>query len=71
MRSISAGSILVSAMTALCLVACGGGGAKVKSEITTTTKGQQLMDIKKAMDDGAITQDEYNSEKKRILTPSD
>lgn len=71
MRSLSASSILISTFTALALVACGGGGAKVKSEITTTTKGQQLMDLKKAMNDGAITQDEYDSEKKRILTPSD
>lgn len=44
-----------------------GGGTEVKSEITTTTKGQQLTDLKKALDAGAINQDEYERERQRIL----
>lgn len=58
--------ILVGSMTLL-LTACGGGGAHVKSEVTTVSKGQQLIDLKKAADDGAITQDEYAKEKANIL----
>jgi hypothetical protein len=49
------------------VAACGGGGADVKSEITTTTVGQQLIDLKKALDGGAITQQEYERERKKIL----
>jgi hypothetical protein len=49
------------------LTGCGGGGAEMKSEISTTTTGQQLMDLKKALDSGAITQDEYDKERKKIL----
>jgi len=61
--------ILVSSMAVL-LTACGGGGAHVKSEVTTVSKGQQLIDLKKAADDGAITQDEYAKEKANILGAS-
>ena len=48
-------------------VAACGGGADIKSEISTTTTGQQLMDLKKALDSGAITQQEYEKERKKIL----
>jgi hypothetical protein len=47
--------------------ACGGGGAEVRSEVTTTTTGQQLIDLKKALDSGAMTQQEYEKERKKIL----
>jgi hypothetical protein len=47
--------------------ACGGGGAEVRSEVSTTTTGQQLMDLKKALDSGAMTQQEYEKERKKIL----
>lgn len=59
---------LIAVFAALSLTACGGGGATVKSEITTTTRGQQLVDLKKAFDDGAITEDEYKTEKSRVLS---
>ena len=49
------------------VTACGGGGADVKSEISTTTVGQQLIDLKKALDSGALTQQEYEKERKKIL----
>ena len=49
------------------VVACGGGGAEIKSHVTTTTTGQQLIDLKKALDAGAITKDEYDKERKKIL----
>jgi hypothetical protein len=39
----------------------------VKSEVSTTTTGQQLMDLKKALDSGAMTQKEYDQERKKIL----
>jgi hypothetical protein len=49
------------------LSGCGGGGAKMESDITTTTKGQQLLDLKKALDAGAINEKEYERLRKRIL----
>ncbi|HSD59490.1 MAG TPA: SHOCT domain-containing protein [Burkholderiales bacterium] len=62
-------SILAAALlAALGVSACGGGGADVKSEITTTTTGQQLLDLKKAYDAGAMTKDEYERERQRILS---
>lgn len=49
------------------LAGCGGGGAEMKSEISTTTTGQQLMDLKKAHESGAISQEEYDKERQKIL----
>jgi hypothetical protein len=35
--------------------------------VSTTTTGQQLIDLKKALDAGAINQQEYEKERKKIL----
>lgn len=45
--------------------ACGGGGASVKADSTTT--GQELMDLKKALDAGVISEKEYNKQREKIL----
>ncbi len=63
-------AILLVGALALVTSACGGGGAHVRSEVTTVSKGQQLIDLKKALSDGAISQDEYDKEKSKILTAS-
>lgn len=52
------------------LVGCCGGGkeTKVVTESTkTTTTGQELQDLKKAQDEGAISEKEYEKAKKNIL----
>ncbi len=59
--------VLISAVSLL-VTACGGGGAHVRSEVTTVSKGQQLIDLKKAVNEGAITQEEYDKEKSKILS---
>ncbi len=47
---------------------CGGGGAELQSHTTTTTTGQELIDLKAAYDKGVITKDQYESQKKKILS---
>ncbi len=59
--------LAVCGFLVISLGACGGGGAEVKSEVTTTTVGQQLIDLKKALDAGAINQQEYEQQRKKIL----
>jgi hypothetical protein len=41
---------------------CGGTPPPV-----APTRGQQLIDLKKARDQGAITEDEYQSQKRKLL----
>ncbi|HZI32924.1 MAG TPA: SHOCT domain-containing protein [Candidatus Binatia bacterium] len=55
------------AMTLLsgCLDLQLGGGSKVES--SKPTVGQQLVDLQKARDNGAITDAEYQAEKNRLL----
>ena len=49
----------------LSVSACGGSTTTVKQ---TETQGKQLMDLKEAKDQGVITEKEYNSTKKKILS---
>ena len=59
--------LAVCGLLLLGVAACGGGGADVRSEVSTTTVGQQLMDLKKALDTGAMTQQEYEKQRTKIL----
>lgn len=63
-------AILIAAIVAVTtsLTACGGGGATLKTDFTTVSRGQQLSDLKKAFQDGAITDEEYQAEKARVLS---
>ena len=36
-------------------------------QVTTVSKGKQLIDLKKAADEGAISQGDYTKEKSKIL----
>ena len=57
----------VSAMVLLsgCLALQVGGGDK--KEVETATVGQQLVDLKKAKEAGAITEAEYEVQKEKLL----
>jgi hypothetical protein len=61
-----------SVIAALVLGAAGlqgcGGGTTTKTAIDTTTTGQQLVDLKRAYDQGIITQSEYERKKREILS---
>lgn len=68
MRTATAEIAGVVLSLALALAAgCGGGEKEVKSELSTTKYGQQLADLKQALDAGKITQDEYTRERARLL----
>lgn len=66
-RRIPALTLWVAA--ALGLSACSGGGARVESRnvTTTTTMGQELMDLEQSYKQGIITQSEYEKARKSIL----
>lgn len=49
------------------LAGCGGGGDDVHSEVISVTTGQQLIDLKKARDMGAMTDEEYQREREKVL----
>jgi hypothetical protein len=48
-------------------VACSGGGARTEVRATSVTTGEQLTDLKKAYDQGVITQSEYEKKRREIL----
>ena len=56
--------IAALALSAL-LAAC--GGEKVHYKGTTATTGQQLTDLQKAYEAGAISKEEYERERKKVL----
>jgi hypothetical protein len=59
--------LLCAGALALMLAACGGGGSESSVHNTTVSKGQQLIDLKRALDSGAISQSDYNTERAKIL----
>lgn len=46
---------------------CRGGKAQVEATATTTTLGQELMDLQKAYEKGIITEKEYKEAKKKLI----
>jgi uncharacterized membrane protein len=52
---------------AVILLGAGCGGADVRNQTTTTTTGQELLDLKKAYDSGVITEKEYERKREEIL----
>lgn len=43
------------------------GDGKSPNVVQKPTRGQELIDLKKARDQGAITEDEYNSKRQEIM----
>ena len=65
--AVSFGLVGLTAVTLLtgCLNLQLGGGSTTKSQ--STTVGQQLIDLQRAKEQGAITDVEYQSQKAKIL----
>ncbi len=49
------------------LLLAGCGGTDVVQEVSSVSQGTELTDLKRALDAGAINQDEYERIRKRIL----
>jgi uncharacterized membrane protein len=56
-------------ITAVAITGC-GRTTKVENTTSTQTLGQEMIDLKKAFDEGAITEKEYNNAKKSLMKNS-
>jgi hypothetical protein len=60
--------LLPAALASLAFLAGCGGDTYVKVEGTTTiSKGQELTDLQRALNEGAVTQGEYDSLRAKIM----
>ena len=62
-RKVAVALLLVGSTA---FVGC-GGGAEVNQHVSTVSQGQELEDLKKALDQGAIDQKNYEKLQKVIL----
>jgi hypothetical protein len=66
----NAAGVLLVCGSAL-LSGCGGGGAKTVYQHRMTTVGQELTDLKKAHEQGALSDREYERQRQRLLEGED
>ena len=64
-------SLTVAGLFTLAFTGCVASlGSGSKTTVNQPTVGQQLVDLQKARDSGAITPDEYQAQKARLLEKS-
>lgn len=63
MRSALTAAVFAAALAAGC------GGEKVEYRATGASVGQQLTDLQKAYEAGALSKEEFERERKKILNP--
>lgn len=54
-------------LAALAVAACASSSTKVMPPVINVSIGQQLIDLKKARESGAITQREYEQQARRVV----
>ena len=69
MKSFRIAALVFAISLCLMFLACSNDKKDVKTEpvTVTTTLGQELLDLKKAYDDGIITEKEYKKAKKALI----
>jgi hypothetical protein len=60
-------TLTAAAAALLLLAACGSDQQVTVQGTTTISKGQELNDLQKALNEGAINQQEYDNLRKRVL----
>jgi hypothetical protein len=65
MHHLKLGTACLVLLLTLTLIGC--GGPRLRNEVQSTTKGQELLDLNQAREQGLITEKEYNQQKKKIL----
>jgi PBP1b-binding outer membrane lipoprotein LpoB len=68
-KSLISASMALTAMLLLtgCLGLQLGGGSKSEAQYQNPTVGQQLIDLQRAKDAGAISAEEYQAQKAKLL----
>lgn len=70
-----AGVVVMVALAASLSGCCGGGSKEIKQtspvNVETKSAGEQLMDLQKAKESGAITEKEYNKMRQNIIDKSE
>lgn len=63
----SLGLIMALGLPALSLSACGSDDERTVVKTESTSRGQQLIDLQRAYDNGAISRKEYEREREKVL----
>ncbi len=71
MRRIRVCCVSIGVVLILGLGGCGGGGAKTNVNASSTTMGQELMDLNASYEQGLISANEYKRAKRDILRKYD
>jgi hypothetical protein len=66
MRSNRKLAVALMLIASTAFVGC-GGGAEVNQHVSSVSQGQELEDLKRALDQGAIDQQNYEKLQKQIL----
>jgi len=67
MTRITMGVIAFAFMTVMLLAACSSAKTEVMPPHVNVSIGQQLIDLKKAKESGAISEKEYQAQVKRVI----
>jgi len=61
-------SMMLACFASGCICSIGGGKGRCDELKQCSTAGQELIDLKNALDHEAISEEEYNQKKKQILS---